>query len=317
MGATPAAGDLDVLLNEQKKVDAFWLAYEDRLRSTLPPELKAVLCFMGYKCKAALQKFDKDDVAKIEKFMVEKLHKLVDESKYEMYYGIFAKEPQLFEIMGGFQRVLEAMVELTNSKSSTFFSGHNKRREEPANRDVISAQQQAEPSGPPGTFEKDVNHLHSMLSKWLEENAPDVEVDYEVLPVTVSRDAFGGLSCRIGCPVAECNTISSGNKKGSRWSHNFYRHMKIHLNRKRNGQGTLCSLIVKKKKSDSADTTANEVEHREKGPGENDSGNTISGESDTQVVNLEDNADEHVDNICSEKKNENAIRGKNNLGTDF
>lgn len=81
----------------------FWLAYEDRLGSTLPDELKAVLTFMGYNCKAALQKFNKEDINKIDRLMTTKLFQIVDHSELKKYYGVFHKKPEMFEIMGGFE----------------------------------------------------------------------------------------------------------------------------------------------------------------------------------------------------------------------
>lgn len=155
------------------------------------------------------------------------------------------------------------MVELTkrssfsfnNTKSTqdtTTNSFNNNKSKPDSTTKQLDDSNQNEPPVDKSIFQKEFNHLHSILETWLEDNIKGIELDYEVLPIKVARDPFGVLSCCIGCPVVACNTISRGSKKGTRWSHNFYKHMKSHLAKRKHesSEGTLCNLLFKKKKKD-------------------------------------------------------------------
>ena len=71
----------------------------------LPPDLRNILSLMRFDNKVVLSSFSGDSALsnfeKIEKFMQSKAHLLLEPSDIELCYGIFLRQPKLFELVEG------------------------------------------------------------------------------------------------------------------------------------------------------------------------------------------------------------------------
>lgn len=224
--------------------DSFWEALEVKLGSFIPPSLKKVLTFMGYNSNVALKKFDaKVHIPKIEKFMQEKLFKLVPESDLESYYGNFKSAPKEYELMGGFELVLEGLseyVKRTEGKGRALSSiSETKQRPPQEQRDVQPSIQQSDQ-----ILIKEQTHLSKTIGKWINDNYSHIMDPCDDVAVVVSRDGLGTLTAKIVCPEENCSKETTATKTGSRWCHNFYRHCKMcHSVTKPNCQPNICDML--------------------------------------------------------------------------
>lgn len=232
------------LLQDDK---SFWEALEKNMGSSIPSNLKNILSFMGYSCTVALKNFDSAvHIPKIEKFMRDKLHKMIPQTQYEDYYGKFKADPKEFELMG-YELVLKGISDFIQRTK-----GDGKATSSLRQLAGISKETNLGPTSK-STLQsdeceklKESDHLSKILGKWLEDNHPNFIDAEDVVPVAVAKDGLGIWTAKIHCPIDGCDKEILATKSGSRWNHNFYKHIKLrHSSPQKKSQINICEMLGK------------------------------------------------------------------------
>jgi len=103
------------LINSENDVFA---EAEMSLNIKIPITLKNLLIVNGFENEIVISNINDSDIRDIVSFAKNELHKIIDKENLPNYYGIYWKNPELFEIIPGYKHIISLLSEYYYIKKS-------------------------------------------------------------------------------------------------------------------------------------------------------------------------------------------------------
>lgn len=115
-------------------VDNFWSIIESKMGCNIPKHIKNLLAMRGYENAVSIRTITSDDIKEMQDFArsADMKERLPKDANLEDYYGCFSNTPAKFQILPGYAKLIEEIVDyikiMTASKGPDFFIIKSKKQ---------------------------------------------------------------------------------------------------------------------------------------------------------------------------------------------